>query len=377
MKILQIHNKYRNYGGEDVVVENEYKLMTSKGFKVKQLFFDNQVISPTKFFFNKNSYKKTIKTIDSFCPDIVHIHNLFYTASVSVLMAAKSKKIKTVITLHNYRLMCLNAMFSRKNSVCTLCYGKTFAFKGVLNKCFQNSFNKSLMMSLFVGINKKNNTWQKYLDQVIVLTPFIKELILNSDLGIEENKISIKPNSTSDLQSNIDCDEKSFFLFVGRISKEKGIDILVETFNDLSNFNLEVIGGGENLNNLSRDSNSNIIFHGQKNKEFVNKKLKYAKALIFPSTWFEGLPNTIIEAFSAGVPVISSDNDNLKTIVNNNFNGLLFKQNCKDSLKEVILNFNNIDNKKLSINARKTYEKYYSHQKNFENLKAIYKKVKS
>lgn len=373
MRILQLHNKYRHYGGEDAVVANEHKLMTGRGFEVDQLFFDNTSVSPARLFYNRKSYQAVLKRIQQFKPDVIHIHNLFYDASPSILYAAKDRNIPVVMTLHNYRLLCPGGLFLRDHAVCTKCKDLLFPYHSVVHKCFKDSRSKSLALTAFTGYNKLFKTWQNHIDRFIVLTPFIKSLLVSSSLGVEPEKIVVKPNSTDDiLGSGRKNTSQNKFLFVGRLSEEKGIDFLIRSFNQLDEFQLEVIGTGELETELRDSSNNNIVFLGSRDKSFIQKKLSEAKALLFPSIWYEGLPNTIIEAFSSGTPVLASNIDNINSIVAGGYNGELFQPQDFQDFSDLIYKFNSQNTSNYELNARKTYEEKYTHQKNFENLSELY-----
>jgi glycosyltransferase involved in cell wall biosynthesis len=376
MKVLQIHNRYRNYGGEDVVVDNEYKLLKENGSSVNQLFFSNESISPLRLFNNIEAFNKTLKSIDEFQPDVIHVHNLFYSASPSVLNAAKKRNIPVVMTLHNYRLMCPGALFLRDSRACTKCKNLIFPYYGVKHKCFQNSYLKSTLLASFIAYTKINKTWISSIDKFIVLTPFIKSLIIDSSLKISKDHIVVKPNSTDDiLKPEVFRDDKNF-LFIGRLSKEKGVEVMIEAFNKMPNIKLDIIGNGDLFEYLQNKANKNIIFHGAKDKGFIKEKLNQVKALIFPSIWYEGLPNTLIEAFSAGTPVIASNIENINQIVISGFNGVTFKSNDSDNMVKKILEFSAKNTKEYSLNARKQFEEIYTHGRNFKSLNEIYSNLK-
>lgn len=379
MKVLQIHNKYLNYGGEDTVVENEYLLLKNNAVDVEQLFFENSKINLLQLAHNKDSYNITNAKIKEFQPDIIHVHNIFYKASSSVLVAAKNNNIPVVITFHNYRAFCANGLFLRDSKVCLKCKDLIFPTHGIYNKCFQDSYSKSAILSLIIGLNKKKNIWNEYVDKIIVLTPFIKGVFLNSNMGFSENKIVVKPNSTDDFIENspIQNTDKDY-LFVGRLSKEKGIDVLVEAFNKLPNIKIHVVGDGDLRQDLERIANDNIIFHGIKPREFIKNQLAKSRALIFPSIWYEGLPNTIIEAFSSGTPVIASDISNINQIIDNTNNGILFETGNPTELKKTVQKFSAFQIEEISKykkKARQTYQELYSHKINFKNLMSIYSEL--
>lgn len=373
MKVLQIHNKYRHYGGEDAVVDNEFKLLKANNIEVYQLFFNNEELSLGALLFNRTSFLKTINEIKLHKPDVVHVHNIFYKASPSILMAAKKMNVPVVITLHNFRLLCSGALFLRNSEVCIKCKNLIYPYHGVLNKCFQNSYSKSLILSTFIGINKYFNTWDKYIDNVILLTPFIKNLIKNSSLEINVNKLLIKPNSTDDfIEDNTLEKVRDGFLFVGRLSKEKGIDTLIKIFNNLPHVKLDIIGSGELELDLKRKANSNITFHGKQERGFIKQKLLKTKALLFPSICYEGLPNTIIESFSSGTPVIANNIDNINEIIEDNFNGEILNFKIDKVTIKKIDEFDKKDLTEYQINSRNTYLSKYTHEANFKNLHQIY-----
>ncbi|PTL99316.1 MAG: hypothetical protein DA407_16865 [Bacteroidetes bacterium] len=375
MKILQLHNKYRHYGGEDAVVDNEYKLLLNNGFEVEQLFFNNENISPPNLFFNKESYHITLKKIEEFKPDVIHVHNIFYNASPSVLKAAKKTNTPVIMTLHNYRLLCPGALFLRDSKICTKCKDTTIPYHGIIHKCFQDSYTKSTLLASFIGLNKIKKTWTNKIDRFIVLTPFIKDLLLNSSLNIIEEKIIVKPNSTDDLIVDKSKKINNKFLFVGRLSKEKGVDTLVKAFNEIPEMELDIIGSGVLETSLKKIAEKNIKFHGSQNREYIKEKLNTAKALVFPSIWYEGLPNTLIEAFSTGTPVLSSNLDNINQIVISGYNGETFTPNNAKSLANKVLEFSKKNTVQYGINSRQLYEDTYTHQKNLENLTKIYSQL--
>jgi UDP-N-acetylglucosamine:LPS N-acetylglucosamine transferase len=184
MKILQIHNKYLEKGGEDTVVINERLLLQQYGHAVELCAFDNQDlegISKLSLFrktvFNLASYRKVIAHIDSFKPDIVHIHNVFYTASPSVFFALKKKKVPTVMTLHNYRFGCVQGLLYRNDANCQLCLSKKSVFYGIKNKCFKDSYLKSIQLSIVNKVHQWALKYQNPVKKYIFLADFNKNLL--------------------------------------------------------------------------------------------------------------------------------------------------------------------------------------------------------
>jgi glycosyltransferase involved in cell wall biosynthesis len=197
--------------------------------------------------------------------------------------------------------------------------------------------------------------------------------MLDSSLNLIKEKVIVKPNSTDDfLADSAPIDKREGFLFVGRLSKEKGIDLLVRAFNKMPQYELRIIGIGELETLLKNKAKNNITFYGKKDRDFIKNKLMTSKALIFPSIWYEGLPNTIIEAFSSGTPVLCSNIDNINQLIINNFNGELFEANNIESIIEKVREFSKKNTLIYQTNARSTFVKKYKHEINLQNLMKIY-----
>jgi len=383
MKILQIHNQYTKKGGEDTTVANEKNLLLAKSHQVEQLFFDNRQIKGIekmkilyKSIYNQNSTKILRDKIQDFRPDIIHIHNLFYVASPAILYEAQKNKFPVVLTIHNFRLICSGSLLLRNGQVCELCTQKVFPFSGIKHKCFQNSALKTAQLTFTTGIHKILGTWRNKVDAYITLTDFVKKKLIQSSLQLPESKVFVKPNFTEDKGWASAESRDNFFLYVGRLSHEKGIRTLLEASKQID-FHLEIIGDGEmrQMVQAFAQQNPNIIYHGFQGQDFILQKMKSCKALLFPSICYEGMPLTLLEAFSTGTPVIISDIDNLNEMVQHQFNGLHFKTGSSEDLAEKIHYFQQNTTAHYYENARKTYEEKYNPEKNYLRLLEIYNRV--
>lgn len=382
MRILQIHTFYKHVGGEDSVLKAE-KALLSDHHDVDDLLFSNEEIenkgklnSLVSIFYSSNSYKLLIDKIDSFKPDVIHLHNLFYEASPSVLYAAQKKKIPVVLTLHNYRLICSNALLLRNGKVCELCIKNTFPTAGIKYKCFQNSTIKTALLTAVTGIHKLLSTWQNKVGQYLVFSEFQKNKLLESSLKVRESQIFIKPNFVENERPGEYKKRENYYLFIGRLSKEKGVDVLLET-SSKHQFNLEIIGDGPLKEQVQKQANENnrLKYHGFQNKKFIIDKLKTAKALIFPSIWYEGMPVTMLESFSTGTPILVSDMDNIKDMVHHGVNGMHFKSGDAEALADCIVVFERQLNENFYKNAHVEFLTKYSKEKNLILLEDAYKKA--
>lgn len=384
MRVLVVHNRYLQFGGEDTTFEQEVSLLRRNGHDVETLVFDNlQIVglwgiirTAASLFYNFNSRRRITAVLYRFEPDIIHVHNFFYVASPSIFYAARRRGTPVIVTLQNFRLICSGALLMRDAQVCELCVKSTFPISGIRYKCHRHSRAQTAALTAVTAIHKVIGTWNNVVSHYIAVTEFTKGKFVNSSLAIVPDRISVKPNSTKDF--GVGSERGSQFLYVGRLAVEKGIDALIRAFLN-SDFELRVIGDGP-LGPLVRHlakSNSRISFLGLQRKEKVIEELKRCKALVFPSVWYECLPLTIIEAFSTGTPVVISDIDNLNSIVTDGFDGVHFKTNDSDSLEGALKRLCRVldEGVDLNGNARKTYLEKYSEGRNYEQLLSIYEKV--
>jgi glycosyltransferase involved in cell wall biosynthesis len=385
MRILVIHNRYTQYGGEDAVFETETELLCRHNHFVERVIFDSQIVKSFfakclamfRMFYNPEGARLLSRKIESFRPDIIHVHNFFPVASPSIFFVARRYGIPIVATLHNYRLVCPSAMLYHKHHVYEKSLRSVFPLSSICRGVYRNSVLQTAMIALMTTIHHWLGTWKNKVDRYVILTQFAKSKFNASALHIPEEKFVIKPNFVMDF-GNGKLNREDFFLFVGRLSEEKGIEVLLKATH-LQSFKLKIIGDGpfKEMVEQCAKNNPNIEYHGFQNKQVIIETMKKAKALIFPSIWYEGLPMTIIESFSTGTPVIASRLGGMQEVVTNDFNGLHFEAgNEKDLINKInTLAERTAELKDFSNNARRTYLEKYTPDKNYMQLTAIYEQA--
>lgn len=382
MRILIIHNLYQNPGGEDVVVQHEAKLL-SESANVRTLLFQN-LKGIRGFFqfltypFNFGSSRRILKEIHSFKPDIIHIHNLHYAIGPKVIKSIHDLGLPIVMTLHNYRLLCPTATFYRHGKIFTDSLTQSFPWSAVKKGAHEGSVLKTFWIALTYFLHKKLGTWNK-VDQYIALTQFAKNQITRSAIGIAPQKITVKPNfiAIPTIEKEVaKAKHRSNYLFVGRLTAEKGIYTLIEAFK-ASKKPLVIIGDGPLRGYVEENCNasSNIKYLGPKTREEVKELMASANALIFPSEWYEGMPMTIIEAFSTGASVIASKLGAMQEMINDGEWGFLFEPGNSRSLNEAIARWEALDptsQEQFRNNAKNRYKHSYTPEINRRQLLDIY-----
>jgi len=378
MKILILHNKYQLAGGEDTVVLNEQTLLEKHGHLIKVVYFDNNDISgifkklqtAVHAVYNTKAKNELENSILEFRPDVIHVHNFFPKISPSIFFLANELNIPIVQTIHNYRFICPGALLMREEKVCEECVSKSFTYPAITNKCYRGSALQSSVVATVNFVHNQLGTWKNKVDGFIFLTDFAKQKFIGSSLKLKQENLFIKPNFVEDKGFN--TKRGKHFLFVGRISTEKGTERLLKVFTQ-SNHKITIIGNGplEELVKEASATHSNIIFLGKQPAEIVIEKMKQCRALVFPSIWYEGMPMTILEAFSTGCPVIASNLGAMQSLIKDSYNGLHFKAGDENDLLQKL----DLVTEDMFINARQTYLNEFTPEQNYRQLMDIYQKV--
>jgi len=338
--------------------------------KVKRVFL------PFTTIWSFKTYREIKKIIKENNIEIVHCHNTFPLISPSVYYASRSLKIPVIQTIHNFRFLCPAGVFYHNGEICEKCKdNKSFKY-ALKNKCYRNSKLQTAVVVSMLKIHRLLGTYKKI--SYIFLTEFNKNKF--SDLiNIKNENIYIKPNFVKKIKSEDNLIQSSNkFVFAGRLEESKGIKFLLRSWKELNkDYKLHIYGDG-NLKDYVEDfakKNSNIEYMGFKSQEEIFKDLSESKALIFSSNLYEGYPMIIAEAFSTGIPVVSSNIGNQKDIIEKSKGGCLFEldniQSFKESIRNIIINFEEYSN-----NSKKYYDKCLSEEYNYRLLEGIYEKAK-
>jgi glycosyltransferase involved in cell wall biosynthesis len=380
MRILLLHNKYQYAGGEDKVFEAEGELLSKHNHQVERIVFDNssittgmdKLLSGIMGVYNFKSANVVNKKMKEFKPDILHVHNFVPLASPSIFYVAKRNKVPVVLTLHNYRLICPSATLYHNHRIYEKSIKSIFPFDAIIKGVYRNSVIQTAGVAVMITLHNLIGTWKNKVDKFITLTTFARTKFLDSRIKASTDQFMLKPNFIDDPGNGKESRE-DFFLFVGRLSEEKGIRVLLNAFRRIDE-KLVIIGDGPLQSEVESvvKVRSNILYLGFQPKAAIMDHLKRTKALIVPSTWYEGFPLTILEALATGTPVIGSRLGGIAEIVTDKFNGLLFEPGDEDSLIHSLNELKKQDQKVLSINARNCYLEHYTPERNYKILMDIY-----
>jgi len=384
-KILIIHTKYRNLGGEDIAVENEVSIL-SKYFEIETLYYDNRkvsIFSDLVGFVTNNNFKSNKlldRKINNFQPEIVIVHNSWFKANLGIFRLLENKNIPIFLKIHNFRYVCTSS-FTKKahvfnNNICQAC-GVNYKKTKIFNKYFDNSFIKSLAVL---------NYGRKYLEilnnekiNLLVLTAHHKHFL---DGYLNSNKqILILPNTldvkTDEVGPNSSNNEK-YIVYAGRISSEKGVDSLISAFlnSEVKNVKLKIIGEGPQLNFLKskHKDDTNVIFLGQLTNDEVTSYISRSDLVITATKLFEGQPTLLCEASLLGVPSIFPKTGGISEFFPPNYHYTFEQYDYKDLENKIRHYFLKADRGDLGEKNRKFIEKYLDEKLIVSRLKKSFSK---
>ena len=382
MRILLVHNRYQLAGGEDAVLLSEKALLEAHGHSVSVVAADNdaiqgflaQVLAAARASYSIPSRRRLEAELCRFRPDVVHIHNLFPVLSPSVLYACAAARVPVVHTLHNYRLLCPSAMFFHDGAVCEECQGRVFAWPAVRYACYRNSRLGTFLVAAMTAMHSALGTYSRKVTTFIALTEFAREKFVQG--GVPPAKIRVKPNfiAPDPGQGGAGGD---YFLFAGRLSPEKGIDVLLRAWQELGRaVPLRIIGTGPLAAVCAKAAAANpaIQYLGPRPAPELYHAMGEARALILPSRWYEGFPRTIVESFAKGTPVIAPDLGSMREIIAHQHTGLRFTPGDHRALVEAIqwaLSHPG-DWDRMRAEARREYEIRFAAGRNYALLMDIY-----
>lgn len=387
MRILIGHNYYQIPGGEDAVARSEIAMLRSFGHEVITYERRNDEIArfdPLRkvahflsLAHNKNSYQQLRALLRAQRPEIAHFHNIYYMMTPSVYRACRDEGVPVVQSLHNYRMMCSNALLFRDGHVCEDCIKKDL-WEGVRHRCFRNSSIMTALMAFNLDRLWKKGVWVNDVDRYIVAAEFTRRKYM--DRGIPVEKISYKPHFI-DLHITRRDKDAGYVLYLGRLSQEKGVDTLLEAWRSLKDIPLKIVGTGpmeEKLKSLAVEQGlSNVEFLGFLKERQCLDLLSEATLLVIPSVCYENFPRVVVEAFACGVPVVASRLGSLQELIEEGETGLLFEPGDSKTLVTAVRRCfdNRLKTMHMGHNARGVFEDKYTAKANHQKLVEIYEDV--
>jgi glycosyltransferase involved in cell wall biosynthesis len=389
MKVLIIHNAYEQRGGEDTVVAAEAQLLEERGHEVVFYRRHNDELRQRGRFakmstgieatWAQDSYHALKKLLLQERPHVAHFHNTLPLISPAGYYACSSAGVPVVQTLHNYRLLCPGGQFLRNGQVCEACLGRNVPWPGVAHACYRESRPATAAVCAMLTVHRVVQTWRRKVDVYVALSEFAKNKFIQG--GLPAERIVVKPNSV-----DVDCETRKgggeYALFIGRLSEEKGLRVLIEAWKRRrERIPLRIVGDGPLRRELEQETEKHglldISFWGRLPPREAQEQMRGARFLLFPSIWYEGFPMTVAEAFACEVPVVCSRLGALEEIVQDRATGLHFHAgNPEDLAAKVAWAWTHpAEMKELGRAARRECQSKYAPERNYQALVEIYKRA--
>ena len=359
-KILLVSKFYYTRGGAEVVAINMANDLEKRGYEIGVFTMDYpQNLSPKNFYtasqvdFSgglsdkikfamrtmgyqgiKSSFKKALH---DFKPDIVHLHNVHSYLSPAVVKLAKQFGCKVVWTLHDYKLACPAYSCLNRGQICEKCF--TSKINVVKERCFKESLPASVL-AYFEAKKWNVKKLQQDVDYFICPSSFIKRQMLKAGLKDEKLKVVcnfVDPVKLDQLKNTkVSNTREEFYVYVGRLSDEKGVATLLKAAKQLPH-KLKLLGGGPLYDDLvfNYGNSEQIEFLGHQNAENVAAILSKAKFLVLPSECYENNPLSVIEALCAGIPIVGANIGGIPELIDEN-SGVVFESGNVEDLQRAI-----------------------------------------
>jgi glycosyltransferase involved in cell wall biosynthesis len=404
MKILQINKHHFVKGGADRVYFNTGDLLEKNGNEViyfstshpgnldcrnSELFvpfvenrergFISNISNTFNYLYNKDVIRNLDKLIEIYHPDVAHLHLIYGEMSGSVLKSLKSHKIPVVQSIHDYRLLCpANAFIDSDYLICERCRNKAF-YQCATRRCKDKNFFYSSVLSLEAYFRKYCIDPVNYIDHFIFVSRFSREKHMEYDKRFS-GKSSQVYNFTDISSGELEPHKDNYLLYYGRLSREKGLELLLKTAENLK-VNLKIAGTGPMEETVLgyAGRNKNIEYMGYKYGRDLDNLIKGSSFVVVPSECYENNPMTIIESYSFGIPVIGSRLGGIPEILIDNNTGFLFEPRNADDLAGVIKKALQLDQghyDELSANALRFAEQNFSSATHYMKLMEVYSGVK-
>lgn len=395
-RILLVSKFYYTRGGAEVVAINMANDLAKRGYEIGVFTMDYpQNLSPANFYtasqvdfsgglidklkfamrtMGYNGIKSSFKrALQEFKPDIVHLHNVHSYLSPVVVKLAKEYGCKVVWTLHDYKLACPAYSCLNRGRICEKCF--TSKINVVKERCFKENLPASVL-AYFEAVKWNVKKLQRYVDYFVCPSAFIKRQMLKA--GLQEEKLKVVCNFVDPIKldqlkrAEIPDTRDDFYVYVGRLSEEKGVATLLKAAKDLP-YKLKLVGGGHLYDGFIAEYGNcdNIEFMGHQPAEKVAEILLSAKCLVLPSECYENNPLSVIEALCAGIPIVGANIGGIPELIDAEW-GETFESGNVEDMQQAIIRVMAKEKYDYKSIAKRSQERF-SFETHFKQLKELYK----
>lgn len=325
MKVLHVHNYHVGRGGLEVIFDYTTRLLRQRGDEVMELTRDSADLktAPEKLgalasaVYSRKAYRQTMQLIESHRPDVAYIHNLYPMLSTSVLDACRRAGVPTVMNVQDYKMTCPMGQHLRNGAICTKCLDGSVAWSAI-HACKTNRIT-SAGYAVAHGATRIRKAYQRGIDVFATPAQFVANHMACA--GFDRAKFEILPNMCDLTDDAPPTEPGKYAAYVGRISPEKGIRVLIEAATR-TNIPTNIAGKGE-VPGLRESAPPHVRFVGAVSRQALPDFYRNARFVVVPSIWYEVFSVVLTEALTLGIPVIATGIGGTPEVFEHERSGLL------------------------------------------------------
>lgn len=339
MKVLLCHNYYQIRGGEDLSFEDEGRLLEEHGHQVLRYTRRNDAITSLSAVavsltavWNHRVYREVRQLLRRERPKVVHCTNTFPLLSPALYYAAAAEGVPVVQALRNYRLTCLNSYLMRSGKVCESCIGRRIPWPGVVHACYRDQRLASAAVATLLGVHHALGSWRKQVAVFYTPSQFARDKLVEA--GLPAERLFVKQNFVHP-DPGAGPGNGNYALFAGRLSAEKGVQLLLDAWRRLPHpIQLRIVGEGPLADQVrsAADASPWIEYLGPRSHGEVLQLMGEAAFVVVSSTWYETFGRIIIEAYAKGTPVVAARLGAMAELVRPEDTGWLFEPGSVEDL---------------------------------------------
>ena len=409
MKALLVHKFWKKVGGAEVYFQDTARILRNHGHDVyfyttdfeadgavdvyprdEKTFFGksfdylngsvwSRIANIPKVIYSKPNKEEFRNILREVKPDIVHVFAIYVTITPSILEACREEGVPVVMSCNDYKHICPNYRLFHHGKICEDCKGGRF-YNALLNNCCKHSIAVSAISTVEAYVHAQKNIWKKNVNAFLFESRFMMNKTAEFwGQGAAQLRFVGKPFNATRWEAKYNDD--GYFLYLGRLSDEKGVDVLMRAMKLVPDARLVIAGDGGFKSSLEQlkdvEGITNVEFVGSKHGTELEQLFNGCRAVVVPSIWHENFPYVMMEAFARGKSVIGSDKGGIPEYINEDETGHVYPSHDHQRLATIIKNLWVHPNKALQMgkNAKAYADSQFNDSAFYNRLLEIYHEV--
>lgn len=313
-----------------------YDLGKSDGPKV-------DAIKAANFLWNREAKRAMDEMLREIKPDVVHLHNIYHHLSTSILSSIRRANVPCVQTLHDLKLACPNYRMYTEGALCERCKGGRY-YEAVKHRCLWDGFLPNMLAAAEMGFTKAKQSYERTVHTFICPSDFMANKMI--EWGEPASKFTVVRSPVPRMASRA-TRGGGYLLAVGRLSNEKGYDVLLQAARTVPEITIKIAGRGPDEDRLRSylraHDMTNVELVGFKRGEELATLYREAVGFIACPIGYENAPLAVLDALGYGLPVLASTIGGLPELVRDGETGYLVTRADVDAWTAALRRFASLD----------------------------------